>query len=299
MQTAGVKKQWTKLQALTTILPKKVTDQLKKLLMKKESEHTNNDAYLRVKEEILRIFSPSEDASCERAMARVLSTTPGDLARQLVNDLCDHDLDGCCCHRFILHLWKRQLPSAVKQAIAGEKFNARNFNNILDLADKVYLSTRPASSATVAALRANEFSPHNQAFHQDWPEESEQAIAAFGFGRGGGRGAQGGRGGRGGRGGWRGGRGQGRGQSNSNNRGGGQNQGQSSSRGQNQNQNSNNQGQGQSNGGHPRHKTPRHADLPPFESCFRHWTHGKSAHFCMEPGSCPWKNFWIPKSNNQ
>ena len=37
MQTAGVKKQWTKLQALTTILPKKVTDQLKKLLMKKES----------------------------------------------------------------------------------------------------------------------------------------------------------------------------------------------------------------------------------------------------------------------
>ena len=48
---------------------------------------------------------------------------------------------------------------------------------------------------------------------------------------------------------------------------------------------------------HPRHKGPRHSDLPPFKSCSRHWFFGKSAHFCEEPGTCPWKDVWIPKSN--
>ena len=287
MQTAGIKKQWTKLQALTTVLPKKVIEQLKKILRKKESEHTGNDSYLKVKKEVLRIFKPSEDVAFERAMSRVLTTTPGDLARALVNDLCDHDLDGCCCHRFILGTWKRQLPSAVKQAISSQPFNSANFNNILDLADKCYASTRPAGAA-IAAITTNssESSPLEEAFHPYWTNNAiEGAVSAYGYGQRGGA-----------HGGFRGGRAQGRGQG----RGqpGSRGNGRGGRGGQNQNS-SNNRGQGQGTGGHPRHKTPRHADLPPFESCFRHWTHGKSAHFCMEPGSCPWKQYWVPKSNNQ
>ena len=56
-------------------------------------------------------------------------------------------------------------------------------------------------------------------------------------------------------------------------------------------------GQGKKGEIHPRHQTARHADQPPQQSCGRHWKFGKSAHFCEEPGTCPWKDIWVPKSN--
>ena len=286
MQTNGVKKQWSKLQALTTVIPKKYIDELKRLLRKKESEFPENDAYLRVKKEIFRIFGPSDEIHFQRAMSRVLSGKPSQLARALVNDLCDHELEGCCCHRFIVGLWKRQLPSSVKQAISAEPFTKANFDNITKIADQNYESTRPQQIAAIKkGSNADTFvtpveqSKHDTAFN--WDDGSEMAevaqsaataaIAAYTRGRGG----------------FRGGRGRGRGGRNGQ-RGGGRGGGQNSNQG----------GENQKNQ-HPKHKTPRHADLPPFEACFRHWTHGKSAHFCMEPGTCPWKQYWIPRSNTQ
>ena len=50
MTSAGVKKQFTKLQALTTCLPQKVINQVKPLLRKTEDEFTNNDAYKQIKQ---------------------------------------------------------------------------------------------------------------------------------------------------------------------------------------------------------------------------------------------------------
>ena len=99
LQTCGVKKQWTKLQTLSTILPKTVIEEIKQLLGKQESEWTENNSYYQVKSEILSIFGPSDDAAFEGAMSRVLSGKPSQLARALVNDLCDQNpqLEGCCC----------------------------------------------------------------------------------------------------------------------------------------------------------------------------------------------------------
>ena len=102
MQTNGVKKQWSKLQALTTILPKVIIEDLKPLLRKKETEFAGNNSYLLAKTKIMKIFKPAEDAGFERAMSRVLSSTPSQLARAIVNDLCEHELDGCCCRRIVL-----------------------------------------------------------------------------------------------------------------------------------------------------------------------------------------------------
>ena len=295
LQTCGVKKQWTKLQTLSTILPKHIIEEIKPLLSKQESEWTNKDSYFQVKAEILSIFGPSDDAAFERAMSRVLSGKPSQLARALVNDLCDQNpqLEGCCCKKFIVGLWKRNLPSGVLQKISDQPFTTENFKNICKLADDAHQSMRPKSSGSIAAVEAQSAnpSPHEEAFHQYWPDQSEGAVAAFGYNRGG-RGGRGGRG-RGGRGG-RGGQGQGRGgQRGSGNQGQGNgNKGNQGSQGSG--------GQGKPKGQqHHTHKTPRHADLPPFEACFRHWTFGKSAHFCMEPGTCPWSQFWVPKSNNQ
>ena len=292
MQQAGVKKQFTKLQALSTCLPREVMEDIKPFLRKKENDFPNKDAYLQTKNHILDVFGQGVDAAFDRAMARVLTGKPSQLARQLVDDLCDHELDGCCCNKFIGGLWRRQLPSGVKQQISDIPFDKDNFSAICKKADKVYTSTRPSIEPKIAAIApAAPSAPavYDEAFHESWsglPQDPE--VAAVGYGRGGGRGGRGGRGQRG----------QGR--------GGGQGRGQGANRGQgNQGRGGNNnqgQGRGQRGGGqgqgHSRHKTQRHADLPPFETCFRHWTYGKSAHFCMEPGTCPWKDFWAPKANN-
>ena len=296
LQTNGVKKQWSKLQALTTVLPKEVIDELKPLLSKKESQFPDRDAYLKLKTEILRIFSPPEDADFERAMSRVLSGKPSQLARALVNDLCNQEthLDGCCCSKFIFGLWKRQLPSGVKQKIASEPFTKENFQKILKLADDAYQSCRPSQSVAAVATSPPPFvtpanpGPLDTAFHPAFNQEG--SVAAYGYGNRGGRGGRGG--GRGGQGGGRGNRGAGRGQGNQQNNRGQGNSGGGGNRGQG------NQGRGGSAGTHPRHGTTRHADLPPFETCKRHWTFGKSAFFCLEPGTCPWKDFYTPRSNN-
>ena len=291
MQSVGVKKQFTKLQVLSTILPAKVTDRVKPILRKKESEFTDNDSYLKLKTEILRIFGPRPNTRFERAMSRTLTESPSQLGNQLIDDLCDHELESCCCHRIVYGMWLRQLPSGTKQAISNLEFNCDTFKEVFETADNAYLSTRPTQlpSASVAAVQFQDLPDQlEQAFHQGWGSSAEEVrealqnpiLAALGYGRG--------------RGQVRGQRGQGRGQR-SRGRGG---QGRGGGRGNNQNQNST-PGQGNQGSGQSRHKTPRHSDQPPIQSCFRHWTYGKSAHFCQEPATCPWKDIWIPKSNNQ
>ena len=281
MEKMFYQKNYTKLLVLTSILPLRVTDQVKSILRKQETDFGDQMPYKILKDKIIKIFKPPQETRFERAMGRTLTVTPSQLARELVNDLCDHELEGCCCSNFIVGLWKRSLPNAVKQAVAAYEFNKDNFETIITHADKVYASTR--SQAIPAAVSALTTQPGfslpgpatlNEAFIQD-PE-----VAAMQWQRGG-RGGQGGRGQ---------GRGQGRGgRQNRGGRGGQSGGGQREGTGK----------KGQNTGEiHPRHKTARHTDLPPFQSCSRHWFFGKAAHFCEEPGTCPWKDFWVPKSNS-
>ena len=128
MESSGVGKQFTKLQTLTTVLPKEVIEEIKPILRKKEADFENNDAYLMAKEEIIRIFGPPDEAPFERAMGRVLSGKPSQLARGLVNDLCDNkEMKNCCCKNFIAGLWKKHLPSNVRAAIADDGFDHNSF----------------------------------------------------------------------------------------------------------------------------------------------------------------------------
>ena len=89
MASAGVKKQWTKFSVLTSIIPEQVQNQVKTLLRKGEEAYTQNDSYKQLKDKIIKIFGPAEDAGFNRAMSRVLTTTPSALARELIDDLCD------------------------------------------------------------------------------------------------------------------------------------------------------------------------------------------------------------------
>ena len=157
MQAAGVKKNFTKLQVLTTILPPHVIREVKSILSKKESEFDQNDAYKQLKTEIIDIFGPKPCKGMERALQRVLSGTPSQLARLLVNDVCKHNLDCDCCPDIILHLWKRHLPSAVRAGIARTPFSKDTFKEITALADDIFYNTTPAGApAGVAALEGAE-----------------------------------------------------------------------------------------------------------------------------------------------
>lgn len=294
MKAAAIKAQYTKFQALTAILPRKVQEAVKSLLRKQENE-LGNTPYKSLKTKIFQIFGPPKNAAFERAMSRVLSDTPSQLCRSLIDDMCDHELVNCCCHKWIFGAWNRQLPTACRLAIADMEFNAANLEAILKAADSAYMANKPLAShsriAAVSVVTPADTTPFDEAFHQEF--DSEGQVAALSY-----RGFRGGRGGRGGRG-SRGGRGQGGqgGQGGQN----GQNRGQSN-RGNGQNRGGNRgggRGGGQGQGGHPWHQGPRHADGPPLEVCVKHWLHGKSAHWCQEPVTCPWRDYYIPRANNQ
>ena len=294
MKSAGVKKNFTKLQVLSTILPRKAIEDIKEILRKQEDQFPQKDAYLQAKRELLETFGQGENARYERAMGRVLTGKPSQLAKALIDDLCDCRLDGCCCYRFVYGTWLKQLPSAVKQAISGMKFDKANLKTILKKADDTWQSTRPAS-ATVAAVAA--IAPDEQGAPEVLdtaftlpPENAQTAaltasvvqqataqIAALYSARG--------RGNRG----WRGGR---------NNRGRFQNRGGNRGNGRGGNNSNNTNNQNPYSATNPRHKTPRHPDQPPWGACKRHWTYGKSSFCCLEPDTCPWSQYITPQASN-
>ena len=193
---------------LTTILPPHVRDEVKPILRMQESDFTEDQMpYKILKDEVIKIFKAPQEATFERAMGRVLVGLPSQLARQLVNDLCNHKLVGCCCPTFIVGLWKRQLPDSVKQGVAGMEFNAANFDAIITKADKVFQSTRPnAAIPSVSALGVDPLSGAvslpgpsvlNEGFHQSFPQQQQLAAVTYGRGRGRGGNGRGQRGGRG------------------------------------------------------------------------------------------------------
>ena len=173
--------------------------------------------------------------------------------------MCSHNLDGCCCARWVFGLWHRQLPTAVKQAVSQHTFNKDTAKTVMELADKVFDSTRPAQAvaavtAQVAAVSVPQPPQTPASTEPEWP--SDEQIATFApevaaiykimksGGRGRGRGQNQQTSNFGTRGGGRGGRGNGRG-----GRGGGQTWSKDN----------------------PRWKGPRHSDLPPFGACRKHW----------------------------
>ena len=263
MAAVGVKKNYTKFQAISMILPKKVSEEVKHMLVMDEDEFPEKNAYKQLKQEVLRIFGPRPDEAIERALSRVLVGPPSHLARALVNDICKKRLKDCeCCPPIVLALWKRNLSSTVKAGIAHCQFNYDTFNATVQLADDIHSTTRPGGAAkAVAAVSLDETQPAIP-----YATGEVAAVSRGGGGRGGRGGARGGRGGRGNRGG---------------NRGGGQS---------NQNQNQN------------RQSGTRHPDLPSGDVssyCSMHFRWGKNAFFCADPGNCPWKNVFAPKPPKQ
>ena len=257
MAAAGVKKQFTKFQALSSNLPKQVIEAVKPFLRKTEADYTENNSYKLLKTEILRIFGPKPGAAIERALARVMVGPPSQLARELVNDICKNELNCPCCPAVVEAIWKRHLSAPVKAGIAKYTLSKDNFKEVTELADAIHDSSTPLA-ASVSAVRVETASLNETQPGLQYPVPEVNAVQSNrGGSRGGNRGNRGsrGRGGRGGR--------------------GGTNQTNQTSR--------------------PR--GTRHPDIPPgdWSGCSNHYRFGKSAYFCSEPASCPWKDIFITR----
>ena len=258
MKSVGVQNQFTKMQALSTALPKKVQDEVKSLLRKSENEFPANDAYKQLKGAVLRIFGNKPEDAIERALGRVLVGEPSSLARALVGDICKKgEMRDCvCCPAVVATLWKRQLSSAVRAGIAHCDFNADTFVSVSTLADKIHASSLPGAKVAAAVQQVSAVSLDETQPAIQYPVPEVAAIRGRGGGRGRGRGRGGGRG---------------------QNRGSGGQSNQSDSTG-------------------PKHKgtKPSPGD---WLGCGMHFKFGKNAYFCSEPTSCPWKNVFAARPN--
>ena len=261
MGSAGVKKNFTKFQILSEILPSRVQNQVKGILRKGENDFPNKDAYKVLKKEILRIFGPKLEDAVQRAMTRVLTGLPSELARDLVDDLCKHELNCECCPAMISYLWKKQLPSQVRAGIAHYEFNKTNFEVMIQLADKIFADTNQSAvnAFSVAAVTTNPTVNLNET-QPGIPYPVPEVAAIRGASRGRGRGGRG--------------RGRGRG------RGAG---GAAAATSQ------------------TRHTGTKHPDLPAgdWKGCGMHFKFGKGAFFCSDPSICPWKDVYTSKPAKQ
>ena len=165
------------------------------------------------------------------------------------------------------------MTSAIKNKIAGQKFDKNTYKDIFKQADDVFAANGGVSSSSPAVVAATSVSsastPDTSASSSS---STPQVSAVRGQSNRGGRGQYRGRGNRGGRGTY----------NNSNNR-------------QNQN-NQNQQNQTQQQGQKPHQRGPKASPDVPDDACARHWKEGRSATYCSDPLVCSWVKNVVPRT---
>ena len=254
-EMTDIKSQWMKRQALVKSLPVKVQEEVKSLLILKKSEAGENP-YKDLKVELIKIFGPRPEEAYETACARVMVSTPSQLGKKLVGDLCKKTkkLQGCCCDRIVWGMLRKQLPVAVRNHCSGMEFNHATYATVLDRADEVYLSnkmsdTRVSAVSTAASGSGGASSGGAEvAAVVTKPKKKKNK--------------------------------------NKNSNGGGNNQ--------NNNQSSAPASSTSSSGAQPS-RGPRHESNPPVQACNLHWKHGPGAWMCGSPFTCPMRNQTTPR----
>ena len=263
MTMASVKSQWLKRTVLQRNLPNKQKEDVKALLTLNQTE-AGNDIYLKIKRDLIRIYAQKPEDSYKKALGRAMVGLPSQLGLQIVDDICKKvpKLEGCCCAGAALAIWSMALPVNIRAHISDKEFTPQTYKSVFETADKVYLSSKnvTVASITKSGAAADSLDETLPAFST----QNQPQVAAVN--RGNNRGQRGWRGGRG----QRGQRGNGRG---GQQRGGGQSSSSSS--------NSN--------------RGPRHHSNPPESCCDRHYRHGDQSYFCLAPLTCPWVTKVIAK----
>ena len=281
MKKYGINSQWSKKDAIVSLLPEEVVEECMPILRLQE-EDAGPAIYKMLKTELLDLYGPREEDAFKKAIAlRLGNDRPSALGKKLIHIICPgpKPMEGCHCAKIIFGFWESQMTSAIKISLADKKFNATTYSDIFKHADKVWEKNGGAAApAVVAAVTATGASPS--------PDNPQVSAVA----RGGARGGRGYRGGRGGRGGGRG--GNQNSNSNSNNSGNSSNRQNSS-----QSSNSNSNSSQTQTGPKPHQKGPRHSPDVPDSACARHWLEGRNATYCSDPLVCGWVHIIAPRKS--
>ena len=277
MKKFGINSQWEKKNAVASMLPPEVTEEVKPILRLTQAE-AGEFIYKDLKTEIMSIYGPKEEDAFKKARSLKLgSGRPSALGKKLIHAICPgaKPFEGCHCSKMVFGFWEDQMSPPIKSALAGQQFNKDTYQAIFKLADQVWLANGGAAQPAVVAAITQPSTTN--------PQDELPQVAAVTRGRGRGGNPRGGRGrGRGG--------GQNRGAYNNNNT---SNQNTSGS-GQNQNASSN----PSSSSTKPHQKGQKHADLPSNASwaCAQHWKRGRGAPYCSDPLVCQWVNIVAPRT---
>ena len=150
MQFAGIGKQWSKRQVLVQLIPPEHHADFRQYLHLQETQ-AGPDSYYQFKKAILKRFGPKRADGFDKAISRVMTDTPSKLGREILHDICPKTtpLSGCCCADTVLGIWRRSLPSVVRNQIADMDFGPTTYEAVFDRADVVWASN--AASISVAA----------------------------------------------------------------------------------------------------------------------------------------------------
>ena len=154
MQFAQIKAQWTKLQVLTTVLPAELLTHIEAFAAVPQAS-AGSKCYYEAKSRLMDIYGEKPHESYEKAIGLVIVTTPSELARRIIDLICDHKqkpLKECCCAKVVMGIWLRQLSPQVKQAIAHKQLGEGNMEETFKVADAVHRSVKAEEPPSVAEV---------------------------------------------------------------------------------------------------------------------------------------------------
>ena len=150
LEMIDIQSQWLKRGALQRFLPMEIKQDIKEYLKLTRNE-AGNDIYLKMKNELLKLYGPKPEDSYNRAKNRVMTGVPSQLGKALLNDLCDKPkkLAGCCCSKIVWGMFREQLPVTVRNHVAELTFDKDTYTKVFDKADQVYASNQGGDPTNV------------------------------------------------------------------------------------------------------------------------------------------------------
>ena len=148
-----IKAQFTKRLAIQRFLPVEVRHEVKALLKLSKAD-AGNDIYKRIKTELIEIYGPKPEDAYIRAKNRVMTGTPSQLGKTLMDDICDcvPKLACKCCARQVWGMYRESLPVVVRNHIAEQPFNKDTWKSVFKTSDKVYESNQSAEPRAVSVV---------------------------------------------------------------------------------------------------------------------------------------------------
>ena len=146
MVMASVGSQWLKKTVLQRNLPIKQKEDVKSMLTLQKSEAGEN-IYLRIKNELMRIYAPKPQDSYRKALSRTMTGLPSQLGAQIVEDYLSarNPLNSRVVvvqGHAVLAIWSMKLPVQVLAHISNRSFTKDTYKEVFNAADQVFLSSK-------------------------------------------------------------------------------------------------------------------------------------------------------------